>query len=153
MTDYKRNFRDYATRVSFNLSLSRNQVGHLAGIVFENELEEFRGKINTDAFYQRADATRNIVAETGGNPANFIVGRKALLNMGLVEFNPKWVAENKRVDKLKEKGIQYINRKYWGTVYVLTPAGDLVVELLRLAGLIPAKAANDQITQDQAKAV
>ena len=38
--DPTRAFRDYATRVSFNMSLSRNQVGHLAGIVMEIENEQ-----------------------------------------------------------------------------------------------------------------
>ena len=53
-------FRDYATHISFNLSLSRNQVGHLAGVVAEQELDSQAWSIHHEAY-------RNAVAATAAS--------------------------------------------------------------------------------------
>lgn len=135
MSDAQRAFRDYATRVSFNLSLSRNQVGHLAGIVTEIENEQMHGKLE---FNERTNRREDAVIEAGGRPALFIVGRGSLVRMGLVEPDPRWVVAHES----KEKGAFW---KYNGPAYRLTPAGEHIVELLRIAGLIPKAALNNNI--------
>ena len=132
MADATRAFRDYATRVSFNMSLSRNQVGHLAGIVMEIENDGLQNE-----FKSRMDARQDAVVEAGGRPALFIVGRGSLVRMGLVENDPRWIKANAR----KVPGDFW---KYTGPPYQLTPAGKHVVELLRIAGLLPKAAANEQ---------
>ena len=130
--DPTRAFRDYATRVSFNMSLSRNQVGHLAGIVMEIENERLHGGLE---FETRSAKREEAVAGAGGYPNLFVVGRGSLVRMGLVDHDPRWIAAHES----KEKDAFW---KYTGPGYRLTPAGEHVVELLRIAGLIPKAAVN-----------
>lgn len=133
-TQQNRAFRDYATRVSFNLTLSRNQIANLRHIVFEIEHE-------TMAFDQRKLAAEQA---DSGSPACFIVGGKSLHSMGLIDHDPRWIAENERSDAAQKAGVRYL-RKYWGPSWMVTPAGEHVVELLRLAGLIPQRAVNSNV--------
>lgn len=131
MTDATRAFRDYATRISFNISLSRNQVGHLAGVVAEIENGDYRSmseKLSERKSYAAC-------ALVGGRPNLFIVGHGSLARMGLIEHDPRWLKAQE-----KHEGMAYAN--YLGPTYRLTAAGEHVVELLRIAGLIPAAAAN-----------
>ncbi len=141
MSESARAFRDYATRVSFNMSLSRNQVGHLAAVVMEIECEGEKPELET-----RAARRHDTVVEAGGRPALFVVGYGSLARMGLIEPDPRWTAANES----KEPGAFW---KYTGPSYRLTPAGVHVVELLRIAGLIPKAAANEQRKRRTAKAV
>lgn len=129
-----RAFRDYATRVSFNLTLSRNQIANLRHIVFDIENEEL-------AYEQRRQAAEQANSES---PPCFIVGNKALQSMGLIDHDPRWVAENERSDAAHKVGTRYF-RKYWGPSWQVTPAGEHVVELLRMAGLIPQRAVNSNV--------
>jgi hypothetical protein len=132
--DPTRAFRDYATRISFNMSLSRNQVGHLAGVVMEIENEELLNQLDFDTRVKRKDQE---VDNNGGRSNLFVTGRRSLLNMGLVVHDPRWLAASKACELDKR-----LFWKYTGPSYQLTPAGQHVVELLRIAGLIPKAAAN-----------
>lgn len=135
MTISSRAFRDYATRISFNLSLSRNQVGHLAGIIAERDAYSANPKIG---WLRRGEVGDESVEANGGRPNMFIVGRGALLRMGLIEHDPLFDRDQER----KKRG----NRsEYDGPIYRLTPAGEHVADLLRIAGLIPKRAANTEI--------
>ena len=131
MSDAAAKFRDYATRISFNLSLSRNQVGHLAGVVMEIENEAYREADLSG----RIDMRHDVVSISGGKPNLFVSGRGSLERMGLVTPAPGWIEASQSV----EKGAFW---KYQGPTYLLTPAGEHIVELLRIAGLIPKAAAN-----------
>ena len=99
-------FHDYATRVSFNLTLTRNQIAAFEHVVHDIKLWELKGKLTT--FDHMNDISR------------FVPAVKKLGEMGLVihtdpgEMNPKW------------------SRCVW----TLTPAGSLVWQLLREAGLV-----------------
>ncbi len=123
-------FRDYTTRISFNLSLSRNQVGHLAAAVMEIENE---GTL-TD-FEKRHKRNHDAVMDSGGRPSLFVVGYGSLLRMGLLVYDQRYLTA-------RSKGHEFW--KYTGPSYQLTPAGTHVVELLRIAGLMPQAAANTQ---------
>lgn len=137
MTD-NRAFREYATRVSFNMTLSRNQIYALRCILLEIEHQEM-------AFEKRRDIIRVVEIEhkAAGGYDNFIGGGRALARMGLVENDPRWVAENQRCDAITASGGHAL-RKYWGPSWQLTEAGRHVVALLQIAGLIhlPSNAAN-----------
>lgn len=133
--DSNRAFRDYATRISFNLSLSRNQLGHLAGVISEIEAYEANRALGWE---RRCDIRQAAVEAAGGNPNMFIVGRGSLKRMGLIEDNPQRLEEERRA---LVNG-RYRKDRYDGPNYRLTPAGVHVVELLRLAGLIAPAAAN-----------
>lgn len=139
MSDAARAFRDYATRVSFNMSLSRNQVGHLAGIVadIENEILRLEWKA-------RCDLREETITDAGGRPNMFVVGRGSLHRMGLVEHDPRWVKEEEEHNAARAAGVRRLN-KYNGPMYRLTPAGEHVVELLRIAGLIQKAAVNTNV--------
>ena len=141
MTDATRAFRDYATRVSFNMSLSRNQVGHLAAVIMEIEAEG-----NEADFTSRSTRKHDAVIEGGGRPALFVVGYRSLERMGLITPDPRWT----KARDSKGRGEFW---KYTGPAYQLTPAGAHVVELLRIAGLLPKAAANEQRKHKSSKAV
>lgn len=132
MSDSTRAFRDYATRVSFNLSLSRNQVGHLAAVVLETENDLSQMK-----FMERMKRKDDAIVESGGRPPLFVFGYGSLERMGLIEHDPRWIQANED----KTPGAYW---KYTGPSHQLTEAGRHVVELLRIAGLIPKAAANDK---------
>jgi len=126
-------FRDYATRISFNLSLSRNQIGHLTGLVVEFEYAD------EDFAMRHAKGDEACIA-AGANPRLFIAANKSLEQMGLIEHDPRWLAERDRVDNLKPGEPKVF--RYTGPTLRLTEAGVHTVELLRIAGLIPRAAAN-----------
>lgn len=133
--DSNRAFRDYATRISFNLSLSRNQLGHLAGVVSEIEAYEANSTIGWE---RRMDVREAACEASGGRPNMFIVGRGSLARMGLIERDPRQIEDDRR----KESEGPHRKSRYDGPVYRLTPAGAHVVALCRLAGLIAPAAAN-----------
>lgn len=119
--DSNRTFRDYATRISFNMSLTRNQIGVLGGITLQIEAYNYKGgfghRIDQDFYHSFVDREM------------WVPGAKKLQEMGLVKhtnpstMEPKW------------------SRYPWE----LTEAGAHVVALLRIAGLIPQAAMNDEI--------
>ena len=147
MQDHTRAFRDYATRISFNLSLSRNQVGHLASVLCEIENEAL-------AWDDRTDKRKDACEEAGGRPSLFVVGRGSLVRMGLIEHDPRHVAEEARLDAWRKKHpVGYPVSKYNGPRYTITAAGAHVIELLRIAGLLPKAAVNDSRRKTSAKAV
>ena len=131
MSEASQTFRDYTTRISFNLSLSRNQVGHLAAAVMEIENEHL-GETKMDI--QRNKREKEVIMAAGGRPNLFVVGYGSLCRMGLLVHDPRWKAV-------------YGTKEFWkynGPAYQLTEAGKHVVELLRIAGLMPQVAANTQ---------
>jgi hypothetical protein len=136
-------FRDYATRVSFNLSLSRNQIGHLAAAVLEIEHEGAFANLNDRCDGKRVDKLHGAVVQAGGNPSNFVVGYGSLIRMGLLIHDPRWLAA-------RESEVRGAFWKYTGPAHQLTEAGAHVVALLRLAGLIPKSAVNDRVKKRRA---
>ena len=126
-------FREYATRVSFNLSLSRNQISHLAAIAAVENVHA--------GWLERSNLKDQAIAEIGGNPRLFIVGNRSLVGMGLIEDNPLWVAFEKAYEVAKAHGKPEPPEPLVN-LYILTDAGRSVVSLLRIAGLIPQAAAN-----------
>lgn len=143
MSDPARAFRDYATRVSFNLSLSRNQLGHLVGIVTEIEAYRANSKLG---WLSRVDLRDAAVDAAGGRSNMFVVGRGSLQRMGLIEDDSRF-AERERLKKLGKP-----HGNYDGPRFQLTPAGERVVALLRLAGLMAPAAANDRRAKKRRRA-
>ena len=137
MTQQDKAFRDYATRISFNLSLSRNQVGHLAGVIADIELAKALG------WDERYDACKDAVADAGGKLQLFVQGRGSLQRMGLIAPAKGW--QDYWDNKTKQS-------PPWPQ-YNLTPAGEHVVELLRIAGLLPQAAANTNKVKGKKKKV
>lgn len=109
-------FREYVTRVSFNLTMSRNQVAALRDIV-----------IMIEHGHEKRMDLRQYEREQFGYYGNFVIGARWLGSHGLVKhtdpttMQPPW------------------SKCPWE----LTEAGEHVVGLLRLAGLIPAKISNN----------
>lgn len=131
MTDNKA-FRDYATRVSFNLTLSRNQIAQLRSLLIDIEFEK------SMSWQQRKDLQHEL---RGGEVDRFVVSNRSLLGMGLIVNDPRWIEDRDRSEAARAKGEQYITQ-YLGPGYQLTEAGEHVVSLLRLAGLIQPAAVN-----------
>lgn len=123
MAETNRAFRDYATRVSFSLNMSRNQVSTLRSMVLDIECAEQNG-YRPDNMPGTEDRKRTYLQT--GSPDQFVIGARWLQSAGLVKWtdpiamNPKW------------------SREPWE----LTEAGKHVVALLRIAGLIPERVAN-----------
>lgn len=128
-------FRDYATRVSFNLSLTRNQIASLAYIVTDIENEGAEWNAGKRSAYQ---VRMELLA---GAPDMYVTAVRIIERMGLIEHRPEWLADRDRCDALKAQGKTAI-AAYWGPSFRLTAAGEHVVALLRLAGLLPQAAAN-----------
>lgn len=138
MIDPNRAFRDYATSVSFHMTLSRNQVATLRGIVVDIEMYK-----TTKDWFQRAEAKDAAYHET--QEVNmWIVGARKLESMGLIQFDARRVEDDKHIEIAKEliaKRLRHSRpiRSYMGPTWALTQAGEHVVELLRIAGLIPMR--------------
>jgi hypothetical protein len=132
-----RNFRDYATRVSFNLTISRNQIACLRVVLFDLAFEE-----------ESFDARNNIKEEHGAVVSHHVTGMNGLEKMGLIVRDPTCEAEDKASEKSLQDGVRFY-RKYWGPAWRLTPEGEHVVSLLEAAGLIvrPAAANSNQKQQ------
>ena len=97
MTDWRDNFRGYATETAIVISASRAQVSLLAAIA----ADQWRGWSNA------------------GGSGNLYTTFHALERRGLAEYN---MAQRERRDE-----------NDW--FYRLTPAGELVLQLARLAGI------------------
>lgn len=142
MTENKA-FRDYATRVSFNITLSRNQVATLRHVVFDIENEN-----RYDGFdaRHRARVEAQCDHRSMGLADMYVIGLRVLYANGLIEADPRFTAENERFDKAvahyEKHGGSRPLRKYWGPSNRLTAAGEHVVALLRIAGLIQMPASN-----------
>lgn len=145
MIDHERAFRDYVTRVSFNLSMSRNQVATLRSIVLD--MEAFDASIPYSQRHPGSDYRNTEIKEARANGFRvadmFIPGLRYLLATGIIVETPQWQKENAREDEFKAAHPTRTFRRNWGIPhYRLTPAGECVVGLLRIAGLIPMPAAN-----------
>lgn len=114
---YNPAFAEHATRVAFNLTLSRNQITALV-IVDQH-------KSGTGPWpYPRSRQT----------PDMFIPGVRGLQVRGLVEHNPAWRSE---------KGDPGHEDRDLSWAFRLTEAGNHVLGLLRCAGLVAAEPSND----------
>lgn len=117
-------FRQYVTRVSFALTLSRNQVSVLTDIVYRIERFHQGEHWPSDTPRDREIRDRKLSGECVHD--SFVMGARWLGERGLVKHidptttTPKW------------------SRCPWQ----LTEAGEHVVALLRIAGLMPAAAEN-----------
>jgi hypothetical protein len=138
MIDANKAFRDYATRVSFNMSLSRNQIWVLRTVMLDLEYAH----LNFNERTKIGQAIRH--TENGGERFHdtYVTGVRKLLSMGLVENTKEWIEDDQRCRMMESLGKQPIKR-YWGPSLQFTPAGEHVIALLRIAGLIPNAAAND----------
>ena len=107
-------FRDYSTRIHFNISLTRNQIFTLWAM---EQMEKNHGK---GFCFPR----KNDYGVEGAD--HFVTGARKLEAMGLVvhqnplDMKPRW------------------SRPAW----TLTPAGTHVIALLRMAGLVAYEATN-----------
>jgi hypothetical protein len=148
--DSKRAFRDYVTRVSFNLSMTRNQIGCLREIVLNIEhppvytatLGGIAPGVGTVERHELRKYARTELGETIAD--NVIVGRRWLEGHGLIEPTKAWLAEGARLEALEKPGNRGL-RDYSIQQYQLTEAGTHVVALLRLAGLLPLPAVNQNL--------
>jgi hypothetical protein len=138
MTD-NRAFREYATRVSFNMTLSRNQIYALRCILVEIEYTHLSRDLVWDKRHEIERENKAV-----GASDNYVMGARALERMGLVGHDPGWLAENARLEAAKAAGERFPSWKHKGPSWQLTEAGTHVVALLRIAGLIhmPEAAAN-----------
>lgn len=129
MSDDTRAFREYATRVSFNITVSRNQVATLRQIALD--CEQYQCGLSWD---ERLDSRPEHVPM-------FIPGCRHLVAHGLVRRALAVLEDEARIAALKASG-KYAVRKYTGPAHEPTDAGWHLVALLRIAGLIPTAIAN-----------
>lgn len=126
--DFDRAFRDYATRVSFSISLSRNQLAVLRQITLD--IEGYEGKpyaFGQGVGYVEATNQRETARSMGMHVSDmFIPGTRFLIANGFLThtdpttMTPKW-------------------SRY---PYELTLAGEHLVAMLRIAHLVPQRAVN-----------
>ena len=101
-------FADYAQRIAFNLTLSRNQITSLAMVAIYDKGVQWPG-----------DRSRQ-------NPDLFIPGVRGLESRGLIEHNKAWALS----------AAEQVNADLsW--VFRLTQAGEHVHALLKIAGVLP----------------
>lgn len=117
MGEWQNAFMAYTTGTAFNVSLSHDQVSLLAFI----------------------DAGKYQEWKSRSGISNFIPCFRALERRGLAEHNPAAKAPADGGPSASEK--VRIKLKW---VYRLTPAGKHVLELLKLAGLVPTLTAANQ---------
>lgn len=109
MTSQNKLFREYATRISFNISLSRNQIFTLWNIS--------EGRLGN----------RQAAIDFGIGSDMFVPGAKWLESHGLLTYTdpvtmkPKW-------------------KDY---PFKLTEAGEHILSLVRIAGIIPEQSINN----------
>lgn len=103
-------FREYATRVSFNISLSRNQIYTLWTISSGKTSRPRQDRI-----------------DFGLNADMFVPGAKWLQQHGMVIWTDP----------------STMNPSYKDYPFKLTEAGECMLKLLRIAGLVPEEAVND----------
>lgn len=142
-----RAFRDYATRVSFNMSLTRNQILVFADVLYKIEHPGYQiGKTP----YNEA---RNAAREAGDHLQDaYIVGYRKLKEIGLVEDHPLWKAEERRIDALKEAGKSIFPHQLYSLPrYQLTKVGECMAVMLREAGLIAQAPANSNTRRKKKK--
>lgn len=131
-------FREYATRVSFNMTLSRNQIAVLRTVRDERQFKDVWKAAKERINQRRPSVFQENRAELGCDDKNrWVPGAKSLQSMGLITWtaptpNDKhgWIGHNP---------------------YALTEAGELMCRMLELAGLIPALAVNDNKKKQRGK--
>ncbi len=152
MIDAQRAFRDYVTRVSFNLTMSRNQIGVLRSIVLDIESWQAnagknwfdRGEGNKEARELRVYARTQMGVTLADN---FIVGMRYLMGTGLIRETVAHAEQEARIAAMAKAGKQPPLRSTDIQHFEMTEAGEHVVALLRLAGLIPARAVNANVSR------
>jgi hypothetical protein len=117
-----KNFREYATRVSFNISLSRNQIAVLHSVRLEQSLPLKWNDWDRGPVVSSVEQGRRAYESVLGSTRNlWVPGVKPLITMGFVTWHdpalmvPKWSEH----------------------VYRLTKPGELMCQMLELAGIIP----------------
>ena len=119
----RKNFRDYATRVSFNMSLSRNQIAVLRTVRDQQRLDMFADDMNRIRGGHQT-VFQETRAELGMDDKNrWVPGARSLISMGLITHIPP---KNNTPDGWKGHN-----------PYAVTEAGDLMCQMLELCGLIP----------------
>ena len=115
VSEWKRKFTEHTTRVAFNLTLTRKMIFFMEVIERFNEMWT---KVHDPEYLtQEGLTTRN----------DFVPGFHYLERRGLAEHNPiAKTCGRERVD--------------W--IYRLTPAGEQVMVLLRLTGLVTSQPVN-----------
>lgn len=135
MTAVNAAFRDYATRVSFSISLSRNQLRVLQLLVLQIE----------GGWDARHAAERQMRAQAldGGERyiSNDVVAVRWLLGNGIVAEPEEHRRERLKSEAAAARGKNY-PFPYHLPQYELTEAGAHLVGLLRCAGLLVSGAAN-----------
>lgn len=112
---WRDNFRSCCIRVGFGLTLTRAMC-------------EFRSAVADDVHWDRA-----VYGSAQAYPDNFLATSAALYKRGLITQKPE--TEIKEHQK-EERRTPLEDRRLWEwTHWQLTPAGEHVVELLKLAGL------------------
>lgn len=127
MSRFDARFADYVTRVSFNLQLSKEMVTALAAIDHERR---FNAHHYPMAHLNAAGSRDPINAYRFPQQPAHVVGNKGLESRGLItwtdpgQMEPKWSDEP----------------------FKLTPAGEHVLALLKIAGLVVERpvAANEE---------
>jgi hypothetical protein len=106
-TEWRDNFKAYTLRTNFALALTRPMMEFLCAVADD---------VHWDRLFYGSDMSR---------PDCFLVSEKSLEKRGLIMRKPK-----SEMDKMKE------NRFQGNPAFsMLTPAGALVVELLKISGM------------------
>jgi hypothetical protein len=137
--DHNRAFRDFATRVSFNVTFSRNQVAAFRAIVMDLEAPL---PVSDGTLWGPGRAALHRDRVENHIPDLFVMGLRWLMSNGFVREHPK-IAEMRVKHERDGAPWQWsLFTKYHP--YQLTEAGEHMAGLLRIAGLIPQQVANDQ---------
>lgn len=139
--NHERAFRDYATRVSFNISMSRNQVAVFRAVVLDLESPRFR-RFDTGMMHGVGRDALERERRALGIVNQDMMGLRWLIANGFVREHPKINAMRlaHERDPAKNKWDWNLFDKY--DPHLLTEAGEHMAALLRIAGLIPQRASN-----------
>jgi hypothetical protein len=137
--DHLQAFREYATRISFNLTMSRNQVASFGAIVLD--FEQHTTRLPYDETKCNITALAQVRREQGLTD-RFICAARWLQANGFIREHPA-IAKM----RLEHEAKPDAHKWDWSLFekhpqYILTEAGEHMAALLRLARLIPQRAAN-----------
>ena len=125
-------FAEYATRVSFSMTLTRTMIYYLEQIaLYGGAYNEQREPV--DYYERRADR----MARGGPWQEAFIPGFRSLEKRGLAEHNGDWL--------LRTANDEQNSRLDLSWVYRLTEAGEHTLALLRIAGVSTVQVAKPRI--------
>lgn len=117
--EWKERLRSFSMRIGFHLSLSKSMLEMLCAVADD---------VTWD---------RGIYHHGRSMPENWLASQASLVKRGLIERKSEEERDevtNRRYKKASDAHIQNLEF-YEFSYYKLTPAGDCVVNLLRLAGL------------------